>query len=175
MGFLKELQIEGINYIDKYVCDECFEDYAIKEYIQKNAISETCDYCGKSSAEDKPVATPLHEVVRFILEGIRYEWDEPGNCVGWCSQEGGWIGATITDTHDLITDELELGIRDELCEDIIQSINIYEWCQRDPYGLPPEEEMLGSWNDFADQIKYQIRYVFFRARRRKEDDVLDRR
>lgn len=176
MGFLKELHIEGISYIDKYVCDECFEDYAIKEYIQKNAISETCDYCGKPSAEDKPVATPLHEVVRFILEGIRYEWDEPVNEVGWCSQEGGWIGATITDTYDLISDELDLGIRhDELRDDIIQSINIYEWCQRNPYGLPPEEEMLSEWERFSRQVKYHTRYVFYRVTTQDKDHDFDSR
>jgi len=176
MGFIKELSIEGINYIDKYVCDECLEDYAIKKYIQKNVISETCDYCGRSSSEDKPIAAPLHEVVSFILEGIKYEWDEPGNCVGWCSQDGGWIGATITDTHDLISDELDLGIRhDGLRDDIINSINIYEWCQMDPYSLPPEEEMLSEWERFSIQVKYHTRYVFYRVTTREENHDFDTR
>ena len=172
MGFIKELYSEGINYIDKYVCDECLEDYAIKKHIQENVVSETCDYCDETS-DEKAIAAPLHVVVEFILEGIRYEWDEPVNEMGWCSEDGGWIGAIITDTDDIISYRLDLGIRhDELRKDIIRSINIYEWCQRNPYGLPPEEEMLCSWNDFADQIKYQIRYVFFRAKRQGENDVL---
>lgn len=176
MGFLKELQIDGINYIDKHVCDECFEDYAIKKYIQKNAASETCDYCDKDSA-GKVIAAPLYEVVGFILEGIRYEWDIPENGVGWCSQDDGWDESiTITDTYDLVADELELGIKqDELFEDMIQSISIGQWCQRNPYGLPPEEEMLSEWERFSVQAKYHTRYVFYRVSTQDENHEFDRR
>ena len=176
MGFIMDHEIEDIYYIeDKHVCDECFEDYAIKDFIEENAISEMCTYCGRSSA-DKAIATKLYEVVIFILEGIRYEWDEPVNCVGWCSQEGGWVGATITDTHDLIAYNLDLEIQNtKLFDDIIESFNISEWCQRDPYGPRPEEEMFTDWEEFAYQIKHKIRYVFFKAISRKRRNTSDRR
>jgi len=176
MGFIKELKIEGINYTgNKYVCDKCFGDYALQEYIRENAVSDTCDYCGRSS-DDNEIAAQLHEVVGFILQGIRYEWDEPVNCVGWCSQEGGWVGVSVIDTHDLFADELELDIQhDSLFSDIIDSIDIYEWCQGDPYSLPPGEEMFYDWKEFADQIKHRIRYVFFRVLRRDRRDVFDKR
>lgn len=174
MGFVKELKIEGINYTgDKHVCDKCFGDYALQEYIRENAVSDTCDYCGRSSDDNNSIAAQLHEVVAFILQGIRYEWDEPVNCVGW---EGGWVGASVIDTHDLFTDELELDIHhDSLFSDIIDSIDIYEWCQRDPYSVPPGEDMFYDWKEFADQIKHQIRYVFFKAVRSARRNIFDKR
>jgi hypothetical protein len=174
MGFIKELSIQGIHYIEKAVCDKCFDDYAIKKFIKGNASTKKCDYCGKSS-RDINSAVPLHEVVEFMLDGINYEWDIPGNSVTWCSQEGGWVGARVIHKYDLVADELELEIQDnDLFNDIVHSIADDEWCQRDPYGLPPGEEMFYDWEKFSEQIKHQIRYVFFRAKRRGERDVLER-
>jgi hypothetical protein len=171
MGFIKDLFIQGIHYIEKSVCDECFDDYAIKEFIKENASIKECDYCGKSSKESE-IATSLHEIVEFMLEGIRYEWDEPGNCVGW---EGGWVGAEVIDKYDLILEQLELEIENQqLFDDIVRSINIPEWCQRDPYNLPPGEEMFYNWEKFTEQVKHQIRYVFFRTRAEPRD-LYDRR
>ena len=175
MGFVKDLFIKGIICVEeKNVCSECFEDYAISEYVQENAVEAKCDYCSKSS-EKTAIAAPLHEVVEFILEGIRYEWDDPANCVSWCSQEGGWVGATVINTYDLITDELDLGIQhDKLLADIARSIVTQEWCPSDPYGPRPDDEMIYNWKMFANQIKHHIRYVFFRASRRERKDTFDR-
>ena len=76
---------------DKYVCAECFSDYAIKEFIEQNAVDEKCSYCSNQS--DKPIAAPLEELIEFIREGIETEWDDPVNCVWYESAEGGWMGA----------------------------------------------------------------------------------
>jgi len=39
---------------EKFVCPECFEDYAIREFVVAHASSEECSYCGKSATE--PIA-----------------------------------------------------------------------------------------------------------------------
>jgi hypothetical protein len=152
---------------DKYVCTQCFSDYAIKEFIGENAVDKKCSYCSNESNE--PIAAPLEEVVEFIREGIETEWDNPVNCVGWESAEGGWMGARVIDSYDLIYEELEelQDTNEDLLNDIIYSLD-QEWCQRDPYGLPDEEALFLSWTGFADQVKHHTRYIFLRLKEEKE-------
>jgi len=69
------------NAADKYVCSKCFDDYAICEFINENAVESVCDYCGNEASDT--IAVPVEDVIGFILEGIETEWDDPTNCVGW--------------------------------------------------------------------------------------------
>ncbi len=152
---------------DKYVCAKCFSDYAIKEFIEQNAFDKKCSYCPNES--DEPIAAPLEEVIEFIREGIETEWDNPVNCVGWESAEGGWMGARVIDTYELLTEEIEelQDTNEKVLDDIIYSLD-QKWCQRDPYGLPDEEALFLSWTAFADQVKYHTRYIFLRLNEQKE-------
>lgn len=167
MGFAKREWMEeierGFRYIgDKCVCSNCFEDYAIKEFIKENAESQTCDYC--SATNDELIAAEIDKVIAFIVDGIRSEWGDPNDeGVSWESREGGWQGAEVLDSYDLIE---RLNIMDEVgCElfnDIFHSISDNAWCQRDPYGLPVSKEWIYDWKYFTDLVKYKTRYVFFR-------------
>ncbi|MGA8849966.1 MAG: HEPN-associated N-terminal domain-containing protein [Dehalococcoidia bacterium] len=148
---------------DKYVCAECFSDYAIKEFIEQNAFSKKCSYCPNES--DEPIAAPLEEVIEFIREGLEREWDDPVNCVGWESAEGGWMGARVIDSYELIAVEIEelQGSNQDVLDDIIYILD-QEWCQRDPYGLPDDEALFLSWTGFSDQVKHHTRYIFLRPK-----------
>jgi len=146
---------------DKYVCADCFEDYAIKKCIQENAVEKKCSYCGKKSKA--PITTELEIVVDFIFQGINTEWDDPANCMGHDSGEGGYQGATVIDSDELIRYEIEEleNTNEEVLDDIVSSaIGSHDWCQRDPYGLRKEEALSLSWADFAEQVKHHTRYVF---------------
>ncbi|MEA4879260.1 MAG: HEPN-associated N-terminal domain-containing protein [Dehalococcoides mccartyi] len=152
---------------DKYVCGECVTDYAIKEFIAQNAFSEKCSYCSNKS--DEPIAAPLEEVIEFMREGLETEWDDPVNCVGWESAEGGWMGANVIDSYELIAVEIEElnGSNQAVLDDIIYSLD-QEWCQRDPYGLPDDEALFLSWTGFSDQVKHHTRYIFLRQKEEEE-------
>lgn len=144
---------------DKYACENCFDDYAICEFIKANADEKECGYCGRRSTE--PIAAHIDGVIEFILEGIKTEWGDPNNeGVPW---EGGWVGKVI-DSYDLIVDEIALGVdNEELLQDIIDSIVDHQWCQRHFYLLQPEEALAFGWAEFSEQVKHHTRYVFFRA------------
>lgn len=152
---------------DKYVCAECFRDYAIKEFIEQNAVDKKCSYCSNES--DEPIAAPLEEVMEFIREGIQTEWDNPVNCVGWESAEGGWTGARVIDSYDLIHEEIEelQDTNEKVLDDIIYSLD-QEWCHRDPYSFTYEETLFLSWTVFAYQVKHHTRYIFLRLKVEKE-------
>ena len=53
MGYYKNKMIEeeGRGFSDPgeiYVCDNCFGDYAIKEFIRDNVAFEICEYCKRT-------------------------------------------------------------------------------------------------------------------------------
>ncbi len=168
---MEEVEAQGFDCsVDKYVCKECIGNYVIKDYIGENADEFHCDYCGKES-EDEALSVHLEGVLRIILNGIRTEWEDPNNCVGWNSREGGWLGVTVYDKREVIEeywDDLDIE-NEDLIEDIIDSMNEQEWCERDPYGLRPYEYDFYTWELFCKQIKHETRYVFFKANKDYRD------
>lgn len=148
---------------EKYVCEDCIDDYAIREFIRSNATRNKCDYCG--AEEDEPIAAHLDEVIEFMLEGIETEWGDPydvGN--SYDNEDDKWLFAPVTDSWDLIL-ELEIPISEgELYEDICESLMDREWCRRYPLHPSESERLIWGWRDFAEQVKHRARYVFFRAR-----------
>jgi len=168
MGMTKDQYERGYSSPgDKYVCRDCINDYAIQEFIDGEAEEFTCSYCGKTS--DKiPIAAHIDNVIEFILDGIETEYDDPRNGVSWESAEGGWVGAEVLDTSEILFQIIGLEIEDEeLSDDITQSILQDEWCRNDPYGMRKEDEWYMDWEDFSKQVKYQVRYIFYRIKKRR--------
>ncbi len=131
---------------DKWVCADCFDDYAIKAFIEGNAEKTYCSYCGKTS--DSPISVSFYDLFEFILERIESEWEDPANSMAYESREGGYQGAQVYDWYDLITEEIEelFEINDDLREDILSKMaGEHSWCHKDPYGLPREEALSVSW------------------------------
>lgn len=101
---------------DKYVCENCFDDYAVEEFIRREAVELKCDYCETESEADA-IAAPLSDVARFIREGIETEWSDPDDeAVPWDSEEGRYI-VNVLDTYDLL-ESLSLVSSDELLVDL---------------------------------------------------------
>jgi hypothetical protein len=172
MGFVKEryMEMQALGYRslgDKSVCSHCFGDYAIRDFIKSIADERKCDYCGRRGR--KPIAASMDEVLRFIAQGIRAEWGDPNNeGVGW---EGGWQGAEVIDSDELIRYTIEelWETNEAVMDDLVEAFSDCEWCQRNPYGLRPDQALVLSWGQFSEQVKHRTRYVFFRLQR-KEDN-----
>ncbi|MCK4435484.1 RES domain-containing protein [Candidatus Bathyarchaeota archaeon] len=155
---------------DKYVCAGCFEDYAIKEFIKETAVEKKCSYCNKKSKV--PIAAELEIVVDFICQGINTEWEDPVENLPYESAEGGYQGARVIDSDELIRYEIEEleNTDEEVLEDIILALAVsHDWCKKDPYGLRKEEALSLSWADFAKQVKHYTRYVFLELDDEEDD------
>lgn len=100
------------------------------------------------------------------MAGIGHFYGAPNDeGVGWDSIEGGWQGACVYDTYDLLQDEVALEVDEDLLFiDIIDLIPSYEWCQRDPYALPEHQELSYDWRRFCDIVKHKMRYSFFKSK-----------
>lgn len=165
MGFVKEhyMKMRALGYQslgDKFVCSHCFDDYAIGDFIKSIADERKCDYCGRRGR--KPIAASIDEVLRFIARGIRTEWGDPDNeGVGW---EEGYQGAEVIDSDELIRYRIEelWETNEAVMDDLVEAFSDYQWCQRDPYGLLPDQALVLSWEQFSEQVKHRTRYVFFR-------------
>lgn len=163
---LEEIESRGASFIgDKFVCADCVGDRALKDFIQENGTAKNCDYCG----EVNPVVL-VDDVVEKIVEGIKTEYDEPGNGLGWASEEGGWLGSTI-DTWDILED-LEVAENESLFNDIREAITAEIWCGSEFYGLTHHKRLLYGWQAFGEILKHERR--FFAVGKPKEiDDPYD--
>jgi uncharacterized protein YprB with RNaseH-like and TPR domain len=140
-----------LRFRGKYVCPDCFEDYAISRFIKENTANEKCSYCGKNSQNDL-IAADMNEVIEFILEGIGTEWGDPNDAgVSYITKEGGWFGVKVVDTYDLIHDEYILGeANEDIIDEIIDVLDPFRaWCQSDPHSLLPQIGLISTWEQFA--------------------------
>lgn len=154
----------------KNVCDDCFDNVCIKNFIRENADVDECDYCKRRSR--MPIAFSVDEVFVYILESINTEWGDPNNeGVGWDSREGGYYSAKVISTDELY-EEIDLLINnDELYNDFFDAFGERIWCQKNPHSLTEDKEWLFDWERFCNQIKYETRFVFYQIN--KVDRNLD--
>ena len=62
--------------METYVCGDCIDDYAVKQFIRQQGEELSCDYC-QQRAEDNPIAAAIAGVGDFMREGIEKEWSHP--------------------------------------------------------------------------------------------------
>jgi HEPN/RES N-terminal domain 1 len=81
-------------------------------------------------------SAPLELVLELVVDGLRYEYEDPIEQVAYDSVEGGYL-LPVDDTWDLIWD-LGISEREDVLKDVIGAIQQAVWCQRNPYPpLPP--------------------------------------
>ncbi len=167
MGIEKAKYEAGYSSCDGTVCSSCFEDYGIKKFIEDNSDSNQCSYCDSKKSDTK--ACSFEKVVVHILNSIKCEWGEAADeGVGWESREGGWLGASVYDTYDLLYDELGIEVEHEdILSDLNSAIIMGAWCKKDPYGLDENEMLINAWSKFCELVKYNSRYVFLKKENNK--------
>lgn len=151
MGYWKNKQIaideRGYGEINTIVCNSCFGDYALKKYIKSYGERSKCDYCGMHRKSMR-----LEEVLGFILECIKYEYEDANGCMGWNGREGGFQGAHTWVTYDFIHEALNYEMEVEnskLLDHIIETMNDITWCEYDPYNLRSYDENIHEWKEYA--------------------------
>lgn len=151
-----ELQGRGFDEVYGNVCENCFEDRGLKEYIKKIAINDTCDFCDMDAANS--MVAPLEDVIEHIIRCIRTEWvplDESG--APWDSEDKGYVTSS-TEFDDLLRD-LDPGINSEqLFEYIVESVDSWYWAR--PFASTTENEVLQFlWDRFKQLVTHESRFV----------------
>jgi len=144
-----------------YVCASCFDDSAIKAFIEECAEVEECSYCGRVSR--KPIAAELEQVADFIGESIEREYDMAADWLPYESAQGGYQGAHW-DTYDLLVDHIGIHLPNdadnELLKDLIDALPDQVWCDRNPFSLRPDHQLIFDWEELCRLIKHGRRYFF---------------
>lgn len=153
--------------METYVCGDCIDDYAVKEFVRQQAEEFSCTYC-KQRSEDSPIAAGISAVSDFMREGIETEWSHPEDeAVAWDSEDGCYVVSTV-DSYDLVDRYLALE-SEQLRNDLAEQLGDNDWCQRNPYRLSREEAWIFDWERFSEQLKHQTRYVFFRVQNERDE------
>ena len=164
MGTTKDWEDEqrerGYCYVgDKCVCADCFNDYAIEKFIDGAAAEFFCDYCGRDEP-GRRIAAPIDDVLGFIIAGLRTQYGEADEELPYESAEGGYQGRVL-DSRDMVEAKVPVAEgREGLLEDIVRSLPDRPWCQRDYWGLRPEEALGWGWTEFCRTVKHETRYLF---------------
>jgi len=160
----------------KYVCANCFHDYAIREFINSHLKWRTCTYCGRKSSQR--ISASLCEVFAFMVDGIRSEWvtctpevEWEADNLGWYGGRDGWISSDSMIRS--VLPELRTA-KGELLQDIVGSIPS-EWRPREQYDPEPEDFFLYRWDEFADAVKYHTRYIYYRVNTDWQKDINNRK
>jgi hypothetical protein len=149
-----------------YVCGACFSDDGLAGYCRQYAENEECDFCGATAEE--AIAAPLDEVIAYICQCVHHYFDDPANA--GLAYEGEYLGETFYTSE--VFEELGLDFpndRDNRLRNVVtQGMDTDLWCQVDPYGLTPDEQLRFSWENFCQVVKHERRYFFLHEEESQE-------
>jgi hypothetical protein len=140
-----------------HVCDECVDDETLASLIRSNAVADTCDYCGRSSAG--PIAAATDLVIEAIYAGINAEYERALDILPWDGAEGGWQGARTWNSNDLLWEVGWPFVNEDFADDVADALGEEEWCQRVFTGVGAEDLEL-NWHGFVETVTRRRRFLF---------------
>lgn len=154
---LEEIEARGWSDVDKTVCSGCLTDYALSAAVRETGGQGACDYCHLAPTCPEASA-PVGLVLDLIVDGFRYEYEDPVEQVLYSSADGGYQMGLL-DAWDLLGnhDVTEDG---DLVEDLATAIQQDAWVQRDPYAASPTDALRWGWESFREYVKHRRRYTF---------------
>jgi hypothetical protein len=179
MGYWKEKQIRdeenGFHSGNKEtVCFNHFDDYGMRKFISGSATKMTCSYCKRKTKT--AFAVPLDDILSFVAAVLHTHYESPVESLPYDSSEGGYQYPEdqMWGTRELVTDIIGLEVdKEELLDDICSNIVNDHWCQRDPFMLTEDRELMFDWEYFSQLVKHKVRYVFFKANLKPIDEYSD--
>lgn len=181
MGQVKQhyIEIEQRGYNDppeNCVCADHFNDRELKKYIIANGLSADCDYC-----ERKTKSIDLSLLVEFIDGKIKryfgdindqnlylassFELDDDPKGSGFYDACGyAMPKGRHTYSFDELISETNLDIDNQkLYDDIVSCFENTEYCLNEPFVSTLNEELVHTWKQFCNIVKYEKRYTFLKT------------
>jgi RES domain/HEPN/RES N-terminal domain 1 len=160
MGFAKEAEMaawaRGFDFLEGAVCGRCVRDPAIVGFVAENATQTRCDFCGRFAGE--PIACEADLVLELVSRSIKAEYNLAENELLF--DEGDYQGS-YHDTADLLDWELDQPLGGgEFAAAVRRVAREQYWCRRDYYFGDRDKHLLRSWQEFAETVKYESRYLF---------------
>lgn len=186
MGYYKILQLEmdelwSNGYVlprkcRQFLCANHFSNKYLNHYILEHGHCGVCTYCGNHDC-----VIDLADFIEYIgkrltnfLSPIDDEglplasswYDDDDEEISGFERRGPFIAPQRADFYEDVNDMVDnfdlISDNERLNEDIAKCFNVNQWIQRDPTELLLKDELLYSWNNFANLVKTRCRYTFFR-------------
>ena len=157
---LEEQSERGWTSSECRVCSSCVADYALREELQEYEVrgQGPCLACGQD------LSAPFDILLDVFVDGIKFLYDDALNSVPYVSSEGGFVGAPVEDTWDLIDRFWDM-FEDESSDKIIQELRLHiadiTWVDRRDPDYGPEALLDAAWLTFSRVITHETRYVFW--------------
>lgn len=163
MGIVKQRWLEemerGYGRPDGHICADCVRDEWLKQWVEDEASSSTCSFCG--ATDEEPIAASFEDFVGRVMVGIRFHWNHPDDeGIAYESAEGGYQ-ASISDNSDVVWD-LDVSENDAVVEALIDSIEDNGWVSRGFYAGTERDWLASGWDRFKEIIKHHSRFFFLR-------------
>ncbi|MEE4209409.1 MAG: HEPN-associated N-terminal domain-containing protein [Parvularcula sp.] len=171
MGRLKdyiiELETRGYGEVDGSICSDCVEDDALKKWIGEHLCDNECRFCENKS--DRPIAASFEDFVGIVLNGIRFDYNDPDDeGIMYVSREGGYQAPTY-DSWDIMA---EYDIGSEAVEDELVNVFIDKmWVQRDFYYGTRGDHLAFGWESFKEFVKHRSRYFFLQETSENRSEI----
>lgn len=154
---LDEIEARGWSGVEKTVCSECVTDYALKAAVREMGGLTSCDYC-QAAPVPPEASAPVDVILDLIVDGFRYEYEDPIEQVLYSSADGGYQmglydAGDLLETHEVTEDG-------NLFSDLVMAIEQDAWVQRDPYAASPKDRLRWGWQAFREYVKHRRRYTF---------------
>jgi HEPN superfamily RES-like protein/RES domain-containing protein len=154
---------------DDFVCADCFEDEALKEFVRASSEAFICDYCDAEA--DAPIAAPMSEVLDLISESLHAEYQEAEEA-NLPVEEGEYVFKPMS-TSEVFGEIGTVTENERLLETILTAFDDFAWVSK-PFYSPPEDDALRyNWKEFVRAVKYRRRYLFLLSHRRKKRQESD--
>lgn len=154
---VEEIEARGWSGVDKTVCSDCVTDYALKAAVRETGGLSPCDYCNAAPVSPEASA-PVDVILDLIVEGFRYEYEDPIEQVLYSSADGGYQMG-LYDSGELLENH-EVTEDGALFKDLVMAIEQDAWVQRDPYAASPKDALRWGWQAFRKYVKHRRRYTF---------------
>lgn len=182
MGRVKQMMIEREengyslpDYGGKFLCDNHYEDYYIKQFIQGNSAKGKCSYCGKRTK-----VIDMHDFTEYIIEHVKKYYGNPddenlplaSSYLDRDEEDNKYIKrlgvyavpqktVVLESTSELLY-EIDLSSDNEDLNSDIENCFYWDtWIRHDPMVLSLREELSWKWQQFEDLVKHKQRFTFF--------------
>lgn len=154
---MEEIESRGWADVGTTVCSACLSDYALAQAVRASGGTGRCDYCASIPREPE-ASGPIELVLELVVDGLRYEYEDPIEQVLWSSADGGYQ-MPYRDTDDLLGNH-DVTENGELHAELVAAIQQDAWTQRDPYAASPTAALRWGWESFRAYVKHRRRYTF---------------
>ncbi len=172
MGYWKhqlDKQLEqmdrGWDSIDGSVCGGCVEDEALRTILRENEDADLrCDFCSSVPAAH------LDTLLEAFVNGLRNEYENALDGVGWDGREGGFQWNPQWDTWDLVDDLAWVFASQELLDVVRTTVHDITWVEEDFITRRRDDVLSEAWGRFCEAVKHKTRFVVWLLR--PDDDDL---